>query len=106
MAQFKDFFKLSVHVVMIQSHEHRVRNNAEQDEQFEKWVKDYPWDTFLQFQPTPTAVPDAELVDCIECLPIRFVLHCGFVFIFFLFFIWEIVNRRCNIKNENSNRKR
>lgn len=86
---------------MIQSHEHRVDNNAKRDKQFNKRVKHQPGNPFLQFQPAPTTIPDAENVDALERQLDQLLFHRGPIFVVF-FFCGEIVHRHCNVKRRRT----
>lgn len=49
ISSLQNFLNLTIHVVMIQSHEHRIYNNAKRDKQLNKWIKHQPGDPLLDF---------------------------------------------------------
>lgn len=52
--------------MVVHRHEDGVHHNAESDEQLHERIEHYERDKFLNADPTPAAVPDAENVDTLE----------------------------------------
>lgn len=56
-------FHILVHVVMIESHEKRIHDNAQCDKQFGERIEDQPRNAFLELEPRPAAVPHAKYIE-------------------------------------------
>lgn len=81
----KHVFKVSVHVVVIHSHEECIYHNAQRDEQFHKRIKYDETNDLLGAYPAPTTIPHTEDIDTFETTCEAFF----FPFRFFVFFFLE-----------------
>jgi hypothetical protein len=99
------FLNTTVHVVVIQSHEQRIDDNTECDEQLNEWIKHDPRDPLLKFKPAPATVPNAERVDAFESRFNHFLFH-GWSILFVLFFCGEVVDRHWRVHRRGRERRK
>ena len=63
VAGLQDFGEVGIHVVVIHSHEERVHDDAQGDEELHEWVEDDESEDLLHSNPAPAALPHTQDVD-------------------------------------------